>query len=279
MRFLMMIFAVLVLLPVTGYSEESDHQHHESPSHQHHQKHQSSTDEGDSERRVDLIEKLGTKIPLDLTFTDSDGSQIELEQLIDRPTIVVPVFYSCRNVCNMLLGGLAKTLPQVRLTPGEDYRVVTFSFDPQETPELAAHTKNTFLTATQMDFPPQAWHFLTGDQQSILRLTDTAGYYFYQEKDDFIHPTAMFVVAADGTIARYLIGTTISPFDLTMALIEAGEGRIGKPIRKALQYCFSYDPENRRYVFNLMRVSGTVILLTLGGFFLFLILGGRKKKK
>lgn len=179
----------------------------------------------------------------------------------------------------MILGGLAATLPKMRLTPGSDYRVVTFSFDPEETAELAAHTKNTFLTATQMDFPPDAWHFLTGDQETILKLTDSAGYYFFKEKDDFIHPTAIFVVGADGTIIRYLIGTSIPHFDMAMALLEASEGRIGKPIRKALQYCFSYDPENRRYVFNLMRVSGTVILLTLGSFFLFLILGGRKKKQ
>lgn len=271
MRALAFFLILLFLLPVAGMAN-NPHDHE-----QHHQVTKPVT--ASEDRRVDLVEKLGDKVPLDLIFTDSDGSSVELGQLIDRPAIIVPVFYSCRSVCNMLLGGLARTLPKMRLMPGADYRVITFSFDPDETAELAAHTKHTFLTATQMDFPEEAWHFLTADQQTIDRLTESVGYYFYQQDDDFIHPTAMFVVASDGTIIRYLIGTSILPFDLTMAFLEASEGRIGKPIRKALQYCFSYDPENRRYVFNLMRVSGTVILLTLGGFFLFLILGGRKKKQ
>ncbi len=229
--------------------------------------------------RVELIEQLGQKIPLQLDFIDSTGKAVNLEQLIDRPTLMVPVFYDCRNVCNMLLGGLSAILPEIKMDPGEDYNVITFSFDPLETPEMAAHSKQTFLTAMQAPYPKQAWQFLTGDLENILKLTDAAGYYFKKEGDEFLHPIAAFVVTQDGTIVRYLVGQRFSPIDLSMALYEASEGRIGKPIRKALQFCFSYDPEGRRYVFNLMRVSGTVILLTLGSFLLFLILSGRKKKK
>ncbi len=229
--------------------------------------------------KVELIEQLGQKIPLNLEFVDSAGEQVKLSQLIDRPTLIVPVFYDCRNVCNMMLGGLAAVLPDIKLEPGDSYQVITFSFDPEETPAMAAHSKQTFLTAMQTPYPKDAWKFLTGTQDNILKLTDSAGYYFKKEKDDFLHPIAAFVVTKDGTIVRYLIGQRFSAIDLSMALLEANEGRIGKPIRKALQFCFSYDPEGRRYVFNLMRVSGTVILLTLGSFLLFLILSGRKKKK
>ena len=229
--------------------------------------------------RVELVEKLGDKIPLQLDFIDSTGSVASLEQLIDRPTLMVPVFYDCRNVCNMLLGRLSAVLPDLKMEPGKDYNVITFSFDPLETPEMAAHSKQTFLTATQVDYPPEAWRFVTGTQENILQLTDAAGYYFKKEGDEFLHPITAFVVTKDGTIVRYLPGQRFSAIDLTMALFEASEGRIGKPIRQALQFCFSYDPEGRGYVFNLMRVSGTVILLTLGSFLLFLILGGRKKKK
>ncbi len=229
--------------------------------------------------RVELVEQLGQKIPLQLNFVDSTGKAVTLEQLIDRPTLIVPVFYNCRNVCNMLLGGLSAVLPEIKMDPGEDYNVISFSFDPTETPETAAHSKQTFLTAMQAPYPKKAWRFLTGNQENILKLTDAAGYYFKKEGDDFLHPIATFVVTQDGTIVRYLIGQRSSPIDLSMAIYEASEGRIGKPIRKALQFCFSYDPEGRRYVFNIMRVSGTVILLTLGSFLLFLILSGRKKKK
>lgn len=233
-----------------------------------------------AEGRVELVEKLGEKIPLDLSFRNASGERVELGQLVDRPTLMVPVFYNCRNVCNFLLGRMATILPQVKLNPGEDYNIVTFSFDPVETPEMAARSKKTFFTAMQApEFPRAAWHFLVGSQDTILRLTDSFGYYFKKEEDDFLHPVAAFVVAEDGKIVRYLIGQKTSPIDLTMALLEAEEGRIGKPVKAALQFCFSYDPEGRGYVFNLMRVSATVILLTLGSFLLFLILTGRKKKK
>ncbi len=230
------------------------------------------------DKRVALEMQLGEKIPLELDFTDSNGKKVQLAELINRPTLIVPVFYNCRTVCNVLLGGLSTTLPKMRLTPGKDYQVIAVSFDPTETAAMAAHSQRTFLTATRTDFPPEAWHFLTGEQENILSLTDSAGYYFYKEGEDFVHPTAAFIVAADGTIVRYLIGQSIPPITLTMALLEAAEGRISTPISKALEFCFTYDAENRRYVFNLMRVSGTVILLTLGSFFLFLIFSGRKKK-
>ncbi|MBW6508469.1 MAG: SCO family protein [Desulfuromonadales bacterium] len=230
------------------------------------------------EKRVALEMQLGEKIPLELTFTDSNGQQVQLANLIDRPTLIVPVFYNCRTVCNVLLGGLSSTLPKMRLTPGKDYQVITLSFDPEETVAMAAHSQRTFLTATRIDFPPEAWHFLTGEQENILKLTDSAGYFFYKEGDNFVHPTAAFIVGADGTIVRYLIGQSIPPITLTMAILEAAEGRISTPISKALEFCFTYDAENRRYVFNLLRVSGTVILLTLGSFFLFLFFSGRKKK-
>ena len=229
--------------------------------------------------RVELIEKLGTAIPLDLSFTNSSGQKVQLSQLIDRPTLLIPVYYDCRSVCNFALGGLAEVLPELRLAAGEDFNIIALSIDPEETATLAAHSKKTYLTAIQAPFPADAWQFLTGSQENILKLTDAAGYYFKKEGDEFLHPIASFVVTGDGTIVRYLIGRRFQPLDLSMALFEASEGRIGTPIRKALEFCFSYDPEGRRYVFNLLRVSGSVILATLGSFLLFLLLSGRKKKQ
>ena len=225
-----------------------------------------------------LDEKLGAHLPLDAAFVTSDGQTVLLGDLIDRPTLVVPVYYRCINVCNFLLGGLASALPDVKLEAGEAYRVVAISIDSDETPELAAKSKRTFFSAMQGTFPPDAWQFLTGEEENIRKVTDAAGYYYKKEGDDFLHPVVAFVVTADGRIVRYLSGTRFLPLDLTMALVEASEDRIGIPLRKALQFCFSYDPAGRRYVFNLLRVSGTVILLTLGSFLVYLILSGRKKK-
>ena len=232
----------------------------------------------DADAKVELNEQLGAQIPLDLSFYNSTGQQVQLRQLIDKPTLVVPVFYECRNVCNFLLGGIARILPDIKLQAGEDYNIVTFSFDPTEKPELAAHSKQTFLTAIQAPFPKESWHFLTGKQEDILKLTDAAGYHFKKQGDDFLHPIAAFVVTGEGKIVRYLTGQRFVPLDVTMALIEASENRIGTPLRKAMEFCFSYDPQGRKYVFNLLRVSGTVILLTLGSFLSYLMFSGRKKK-
>jgi len=225
-----------------------------------------------------LDERLGDHIPLDTQFIDSDGKSVLLSELIDRPTLVIPVYYRCRNVCNLLLGGLVEALPDIKLTAGDDYNVVTFSIDNSENTAIAAHSKKTFMTALNNKFPPEAWTFLTGNDKNIHLVTDSAGYRFQKKGDDFLHPVAAFVVSGKGKIVRYLNGYRFSPLDLTMALIEASEDRIGNPIHKAISFCFSYDPAGRRYTFNLLRISATVILLTLGTFLLYLVFGNRRKK-
>jgi len=224
-----------------------------------------------------LDEHLGDFIPLDTRFTDSTGKSLRLGDFVDRPTLIVPVYYRCRNVCNLTLGGLAEALPDIRLEAGTDFRVLAYSIDPSETPALAAHTKKTFMTAMNNALPADSWVFLTGDEHNIRLLSDAAGWHFKKQGEDFLHPVATFVVSSEGKIVRYLNGYRFSSINLTMALIEAAENRIGRPMRAVMQFCFSYDPQGREYTFNLLRISATVILLTLGSFLLFLIFGGRKK--
>lgn len=231
-----------------------------------------------TEKEVGLDERLGASIPLDIAFADEQGRSVTLRDLIDGPTIIAPVYYHCPNVCNFLQGGLAQTLPGVQRKPVEDYRVLSISFDETETPSVASKARQTYLTAMGQPFPAEGWRFLTGDLPAIKELTDAAGYRFMRQGDDFLHPVAVFVVTGEGKIVRYLYGTSFLPMDLTLALVEAAEGRVGTPIRKMLEFCFSYDPQNNRYVFNLLRVSATVILLTAGSFLAFLLLTGRKAK-
>ncbi len=226
---------------------------------------------------VGLDERLGSRIPLDLAFRDETGKSVRLRDLVTGPTIIAPVYYGCPNVCSILQWGLAKALPEVRRRPGEEYRVLSVSFDESETPGIAARSRQTYYSALGDSFPAGAWTFLTGDPQSIRALLDAAGYRFRREGKDFLHPVAIFVVSRDGEIVRYLHGTRFLPMDLTLALVEADEGRIGPTIRRMAQFCFSYDPQSRRYVFNLLRVSATVILATAVSFLAFLILRGRRK--
>jgi len=229
--------------------------------------------------KVGLDERLGSHLPLDLTFRDEAGQPVKLADLITRPTVIAPVYYRCPNVCHFLQGDLARVLPGLKLKAGEDYQVISFSFDETEQPELARRSRDTYYAAMKHQYPDQAWRFLTGDRQTILKLTEAAGYRFQKAGTDFLHPVAFFVVAKDGMIVRYLHGTHILPKDLTLALYEAKSGQVGTTIRKMVQYCFSFDPEQKTYVFNILRVSATAILATLAIFAAFLVFGGKKSKK
>ncbi len=224
-------------------------------------------------------EHLGGKIPLDATFRDETGKPVRLGELITVPTIILPVYYSCTNVCNFLQGGVANVLPSVKRKPGEEYRVISVSFDETETPALASRYKRMYLTSMHAPFPVDGWRFLTGDAANIRRLTDAAGYHFLRRGREFIHPVASFVVARDGTIVRYFYGTTFLSKDLTLALLEARDGKTGATVRKVVGFCFSFDPKEKTYVFNLLRVSATVVLVSMGVFLSFLLLTGNKHRR
>lgn len=226
---------------------------------------------------VGLDEQLGGRIPLELAFRDEDGKAVRLADLVTRPTVIAPVYYRCPNVCHFLQGELAQVLPQLKLTAGADYQVLSISFDETETPELAHRTRDTYLTAAGGKIPQGGWRFLTGDLAEIMQLTNAAGFRFQRVGADFQHPVTLVVISADGMIVRYLHGTRILPKDLALALAEAKAGVVGTTIRKMVQYCFSYDPEQKTYVFNVLRVSATVILATLGLFLAWLVLTGKKK--
>ena len=270
--------AFLLTFAATAAGEGGDHEkhgaeHREEPAHVHVHPEPSAQPEGE----VGLEEHLGARIPLDVEFLDESGRTVTLAELVTMPTVIAPVYYDCPNVCSFLQAGLARSLPEVKLEAGETFRVLSISFDETETPEKARRSKAIYMAAMRRQFPADAWNFLTGDLESIRELLDAAGYRFKREGEDFLHPVVLFVIDQDGRIVRYLHGTNVLPMDLTLALVEASEGRIGPTIRRVAQFCFSYDPENKRYVFNLFRVSATVILITAGTFLAFLIWTGRKK--
>jgi len=229
--------------------------------------------------KVGLDEKLGAFIPLDLVFRDEQGKPVNLAELVTKPTIIAPVYYRCPNVCHFLQGDLARVLPGIKLKAGDDYQVVSISFDETEQPELAQRSRDTYYAAMKNQYPDKAWRFLTGDHKTIHQLTDAAGFRFQRVNQEFLHPVVFFVVSPQGQIVRYLHGTHVVPKDLTLALYEAKEGHVGTTIRKMVQYCFSFDPEQKTYVFNILRVSATAILATLAIFAIYLMFGGKKSKK
>lgn len=259
--------------PMQHHDPHHDRQaEQQPPQHQHDHSAQTMPD-----NQVGIDEKLGEFIPLDLTFRDENGQAVLLRDLITGPTIIAPIYYSCPNVCAFLQADLARNLPAIKLQPGQDYRVLSISFDERDTPAAARAARKTYLTAMGQPFPEQAWRFLTADAETSRALTEAAGYHYLRQGKDFLHPVVIFVVTGEGRIVRYLHGTRMLPMDLTLALTEASEGRLGSTIRKVVRFCFSYDSQQKHYVFNLLRIAATVILVTAGGFLLFLFISGRKR--
>jgi len=226
---------------------------------------------------IGIDEKLGQVIPLHLTFYDENGNPVSLKQLIHRPTVLVPVFYSCPNVCSFLLFNLTEVINKMNSEAGKEFQVLTFSFDETEKPPLALEKKRMVLKMIEKSFPEDAWRFLTGDEESIHKLTDAIGFHFKRQGQDFLHPVSLVILSPNGKITRYLYGTEFLPFELKMALLEASEGRVGPTLSKVLRFCFSYDPQGRKYVFNTLKITGIVTLLFALSFILFLVLKGKRK--
>ncbi len=222
---------------------------------------------------VTLDEKLGQYIPVDAVFNDENGNRINLGEIIDKPTIIAPVYFGCMHECPMLLTGLARVLGEMDLAkPGKDYRVVALSFDEHDTPQIAREKKVNYIKAVGKPFPEDAWKFLTGDKTNIRKFTDSIGFKFQRDSEhDFSHPVTLVVIAPGGKIVRYIEGISFLPFEVTMALTEAAQGRVGSPARKVLMYCFSYDPLKKSYVFNILKVTGTVMVLFVGSFLVYLL--------
>jgi len=228
---------------------------------------------------VVLDEKLGAVIPDDISLRDENGKQVNLKALIDKPTIIAPVYLHCAHECPLLLTGLAGALGKLELVqPGRDYHVITLSFDEREGPAIAREKKPNYITAVGHPFPENEWKFLTGDNANIRKFTDAVGFTFQRDGEDFSHPIAVIVLAPGGKVTRYLSGVTFLPFEITMAVTEAAQGRIGSPAGRVLSYCFSYDPLKKTYVFNILKVVGTVMILTLVSFFIFLMATGPRKR-
>ena len=228
---------------------------------------------------IALKELLGAVIPSDITLKDESGKSVNLRDLVDRPTIVAPVYLHCAHVCSRLLTGLAEALGKVELLqPGRDYRVVTVSFDEREGPAVAREKKPNYLAAVGKPFPADAWPFLTGDSVNIRKFTDAVGFKFQRDGEDFSHPVVLIVLAPGGKVVRYLEGVTFLPFQVTMAVNEAAAGKVGTPTGRVLAYCFSYDPQQKSYVFNILKVVGTVVILTVLSFFIYLMVTSKKRR-
>ncbi|MFA8341748.1 MAG: SCO family protein [Rhodothermaceae bacterium] len=227
---------------------------------------------------VGIQEHLGEYLPMDLTFQDVNGKTVRFGDLVDKPVLLTFVYYGCPGICNPLLAEVVDIVNHIELEPGEDFKLITLSFNHREDSAKARTWANRHLGLIKRKFDEHDWEFLTGDSLSIDKMTDAAGFYFKEEGVDFIHAGTIMAISPEGKISRYLIGTSFNKFDVQMALIDAKSGKTNPTIAKLLQFCYSYDPDGRAYTLNITRIVGTVMLAFVGLFFAVLVVAKKKKK-
>jgi protein SCO1/2 len=226
-------------------------------------------------REVELRQKLDSQVPLDLQFRDENGQTVTLADcMAGKTTILVLAYFRCPKLCTQVLNDLVAGLRGVPWRIGDEFNIVTVSFDDRETPEMAAAKKKSYVESYGRPGADKGWHFLTGRQQPILRLANAVGFQFrYDPKNDlFAHPTCIMILTPEGKVSRYLLRLRDSnqpePFtrDLRLGLVEASEHKIGAPVDSVMLFCFRYDPETGKYTMtalNLVRAAGALTVVVL----------------
>lgn len=223
-------------------------------------------------KNVGIEQHLNEQIPPDLTFRDETGKGVTLGDYFGKkPVILNLVYYQCPMLCGEVLSGLESALRVLKFDVGKEFDVLTVSFDPKETPEMASAKKVEYLKRYGRPSAAEGWHFLTGPASSIDALTKAAGFqYQYDPKSgQFAHATAIMLLTPQGKIAQYYYGVEFAPKDLRLGLIQASENKIGTVVDQVLLYCYHYDPDTGKYgaiISRVLQLAGGATVLILGTF-------------
>jgi protein SCO1/2 len=224
---------------------------------------------------VQIEERHGAQLPLDLTFANENGERVELGRYFDeaKPVILVFAYYRCPMLCTYVLNGMIDALRELEWIPGQELEVVVVSIDAREGPELAREKKENYLSYYQRPSAREGFHLLTGEEEEIRELADAAGFHFryVPEQDQFAHGAAIMIVTPEGKISQVLKGVQFEPQTLRLALIDASGGSIGSVMDRAILYCFQYDAEAGRYtpaVRQLVKIGAVLTMGVLGAFLL-----------
>ncbi len=220
---------------------------------------------------VGITRMHGEPVPRDLTFRNAAGEAVTLGQYFDgtTPVLLNLVYHDCPMLCGLVLNGLTETLRGMQWTPGENFKVLTVSFNPRETPEDARAQKERYVERLARPAAADGWHFLTGDAAAIDALTGAVGFGFrwVEEQQEYAHPTVAIFLSGEGTVTRYIYGMEFPPGDVRKALVEASNGKVGNPVDQIALYCFQFDPEANSYAadaFRLMQVGSGMTIFVLG---------------
>jgi protein SCO1/2 len=229
---------------------------------------------------VGLEQRLNAQVPADLAFRDETGKPVKLgEYFGKRPLILSLVYFRCPMLCNEVLAGVEGSLKAISFNPGQDFDVLTVSFDPKDTPESATEKKAEMLKHYKRDGAAGGWHFLTGSQESIDALTKAVGFQYQYDTttDQFAHTTGLMILTPDGKVAQYYYGVNFPPRDVRLGLIQASQNKIGTLADQVLLYCYHYDPKTGKYsamINRIIQLGGGLTILSIGTVLLVLLRRG-----
>jgi len=227
---------------------------------------------------VAIEQRLGKQVPLHLPFRDESGKTVLLSDYFHpgRPVILSLVYFNCTMLCSQVLAEMSHTMRRLKFDAGHQFEVVTVSFDPRETPQMAAEAKSKYLEMYGRPGTEKGWTFLTGDASSIAALSNAVGFHYRWDPQtkQFAHAAGIMLLTPEGRVAQYYNGARYFASDLRLGLVEASHNRIGTLADAIVLYCYHYDPRTGRYgaiVFRVIQVSGGLTLLILGSLLAFLI--------
>jgi len=236
-------------------------------------------------QKVGIEQKLGEQLPLDAEFKDEDGKAVKLGDYFNqkKPVILALVYYECPMLCNEVLNGLTGSLKGISFDAGREFDVIAISFDARENdkPGLAKNKKESYLRRYGRPGAENGWHFLTGTQEQIDKVTQAVGFglEFDEKTNQFAHAGGIEIVTPEGKLSRYLYGIDYSPKDIKFSLIDSAESKIGNPVEQLFLYCFHYDPASGKYGLAILRVMRLAAVATVIGIITMLLFFWRSNKR
>ncbi len=242
------------------------------------------TDRPSPLKEVTIEQKLNSQLPLDAKFKDENGQTVQLGQYFGkRPVVLALVYYDCPMLCTQILNGMVRAARVLTFTPGKDYEVLAISFDAREKPKQALAKKQIYMKDYGHPETADGWHFLTGDPDSIKRVTEAVGFRYKWDvyTATFAHASAIYVLTPEGKLSKYFYGIEYSPKDMRLGLIEASHDKIGTAVDQVLLFCYHFDPTTAKYTpvaLDILRVAGAATVLMLGGFVIIMLRRDSRQK-
>ena len=228
---------------------------------------------------IGIVEHLNEFVPDNILLQNEKGDIVDLKKIITKPTVLCFVYFRCPMLCNTLMNGLSEVIDKSDMKIGKDYQVITIGFNTEESLSLAIDKKRNYVSHMKTKEAATGWNFFVSDSANISKATNALGFRYKKAGNVFLHSATLIFISPQGKITRYLNGTYFLPFEFKMGIVESSKGVSLPTINKLLQYCYGYDNQAKRYVLDVTKIGGILILLLLVSLVIFLIIKPMIQKK